>query len=134
MNVGEHLKITGTALRRWIKAQLYDALCVGMLWLLGLLLVHVPLAPLWAVLAAIFQMIPVFGIMLSLLGPAVTAAVSGGLSRMAYALILYAVIVILDGFVLQPILMRRTARVPVWASIIVPIVMGSIFSFWGVLI
>src|SRR3954464_14867785 len=134
MNIGEHLTITGTALRRWIVAQFYDALCVGGLWLVGLLILHVPLAPLWAILGAMFQMIPVFGIMLSLIGPAVTGAISGGLLRMAYVLILYAVIVMLDGFVLQPVLMRRSARVPVWASIVVPFAMGSLFSFWGVVL
>src|SRR3954471_17134326 len=134
MKVSDHLAITGGALRRWFIAQLYDALCVGTLWLIGLLFLDVPLAPLWAVLGAMFQMVPVFGIMLSLIGPAVTGAISGGLLRMAYVLILYAVIVMLDGFVLQPLLMRRSARVPVWASIVVPFAMGSLFSFWGVVL
>ena len=47
---------------------------------------------------------------------------------------LYAVIAIVDGFLLQPYIMKRTAKVPVWASILAPIVLGMIIPFWGVLL
>jgi predicted PurR-regulated permease PerM len=30
--------------------------------------------------------------------------------------------------------MRRTAKVPVWASILAPIVLGILWPFWGVLV
>ena len=30
--------------------------------------------------------------------------------------------------------MRRAAKVPVWASLVVPLVMGFFFQFWGVLL
>jgi predicted PurR-regulated permease PerM len=30
--------------------------------------------------------------------------------------------------------MKRTARVPVWASILAPIVLGIVIPFWGVLL
>jgi predicted PurR-regulated permease PerM len=49
-------------------------------------------------------------------------------------LILYAVVMVVDGFILQPIIMRRVSRVPVWASIIVPLVLGYFLNFWGVLL
>ncbi|MGA8311218.1 MAG: hypothetical protein WB755_14385, partial [Terriglobales bacterium] len=37
-------------------------------------------------------------------------------------------------FVLQPFIMKRTAKVPVWASILAPIVLGIVIPFWGVLL
>jgi predicted PurR-regulated permease PerM len=49
-------------------------------------------------------------------------------------LIVYAIVVVVDGLLLQPYLMRRTAKVPIWASILVPIVLGIIWPFWGILI
>ncbi|HSB75729.1 MAG TPA: AI-2E family transporter, partial [Terriglobales bacterium] len=61
MDWREHLRITGGALHRWIVAQTYDALIVGAIWYLGLTLLHVPLAPLWAVLGAILQYVPNIG-------------------------------------------------------------------------
>jgi predicted PurR-regulated permease PerM len=48
--------------------------------------------------------------------------------------ILYAVIIVVDGFLLQPYLMRRVARVPMWASIFVPLVLGFVIPFWGFLL
>jgi predicted PurR-regulated permease PerM len=45
----------------------------------------------------------------------------------------YAFIAAFDGLVLQPYLMRRQNRVPVWASLLVPLVLGTIIPFWGVL-
>jgi predicted PurR-regulated permease PerM len=58
---------------------------------------------------------------------------SGGWERLLYVLILYAIIVVIDGLILQPYLMKRTNRVPIWASIVTPLVLGFFFSFWGVL-
>jgi predicted PurR-regulated permease PerM len=49
-------------------------------------------------------------------------------------LILYAAIVLLDGLLLQPYIMRRTAKVPIWASLLAPIVLGVLWPFWGVLV
>lgn len=122
------------SLGRWMLAQAQDSLLVGAMWLVGLLVIGVPLAPLWALLAALFQFIPHFGTILALPGPALAAAAGQGLAGMGYVFILYAGIVVIDGLVLQPLLMKRTARVPLWASIVVPLVLGVLFNVWGVLL
>ena len=49
-------------------------------------------------------------------------------------LLLYAGIVVVDGFLLQPYLMQRTARVPMWASIFAPLALGLFLPFWGILL
>jgi predicted PurR-regulated permease PerM len=134
MQPRDHLRITGTALKRWFVAQLQDSAGVGLLWLAGLMLIGVPWAPLWAVLASVLQFVPHLGPALALIGPSIAAAISGGWQRLLYVLMLYAGIALVDGFILQPYLMRRTAKVPVWASILAPIVLGLLFSFWGVLL
>ena len=134
MDFREHASVTGGALKRWLIAQLQDSAAVACLWLIGLLIIRVPWAPLWAVLASILQFIPHLGPVMALAGPAVAAVVSGGFMRLMYVFILYTVVAVTDGLVLQPYLMRRTAKVPIWASILAPIVLGMIFSFWGVLL
>jgi len=135
MDWREHLSTTGTALKHWFVAQSYDALCMAALWLIGLLIIGVPWAPVWAFLGGALQFIPNFGVMIALIGPAIAALISGGFDRFLYVLILYAVLVVIDGLFLQPFLMRRAARVPIWASILTPIVLGVLLpSFWGVLI
>jgi predicted PurR-regulated permease PerM len=134
MNWKEHLRLTGTALKRWLLAQTLDAIAVGVIWTVGLLVIGVPWAPLWGLLGGLLQFIPNLGAVLALIGPAITAAASGGSMRFIYVLILYAGIAVLDGLALQPFLMRRTAKVPLWASILAPIALGLLIPFWGVLL
>src|SRR5215472_2335777 len=73
MDFGDHLRTAGGALKNWAVAQFLDSLAVGVLWLIGLYILRVPLAPLWAVLAAVFQIVPHFGPILGLLGPVLAA-------------------------------------------------------------
>ncbi len=134
MDFREHAQITGDALKRWLIATAQDALAVGLLWLAGLVIIGVPWAPLWALLGAAFQFVPNIGPVFALIGPAIAAVITGGGMKFLYVLMLYAVIAVTDGLVLQPYLMKRAARVPIWASILAPIVLGLFLSFWGVLI
>jgi predicted PurR-regulated permease PerM len=135
MNLGDHLHLTGGALKNWFFAQVQDSLAVGLLWLMGLYLLKVPWAPLWALLAACLQIVPHLGPVLGLIGPVTAAAVHwGDWQHPLYVLMLYAGIVVVDGFLLQPYLMKRVARVPMWASIFIPIGLGVLIPFWGVLL
>ena len=129
------LTTAGMALLNWWRAMTLDALIVGLLWVTGLLLLHVPFAPLWAVLAGLLQFIPNFGAALALIGPVFAVLVSGhDFARLWWVLGLYGGIVAFDGFVLQPYVLKRTAKVPFWAAFFGPIVLGIIIPFWGVLL
>lgn len=135
MDLGDHLRTTGGALKNWAIAQLQDSVTVGALWLIGLYILHVPLAPMWAVIAAVLQIVPHFGPLLGLLGPVLAAAIKWMDWEHPFGvLVLYAIIALLDGFLLQPYIMRRTTKVPIWASVFIPIVLGVLWPFWGVLV
>jgi len=135
MNFLSHLRVTGSALKNWAVAQMQDSLAVALLWLVGLWILRVPWAPLWAVLAAVLQIVPHLGPVLSLVGPVMAAFLRWqDWQHPLYVLILYVGIVVVDGLLLQPYIMRRTAKVPMWASILVPIALGFAIPFWGVLL
>jgi len=134
MDCAEHLRTTFRALKNWLVARAWNALIMGILWSIGLTIIHVPWALLWGVLGGLLQFIPNFGAMLALIGPEFVCMVTTAGMKMIYVLILYAIIAVLDGLVLDPLLMKHTARVPVWASIPTPIVLGIIWPFWGVLV
>ena len=134
MDLRDHLRTTAGALKNWAVAQLQDSLAVGVLWLAGLYILHIPMAPLWAVIAAVLQVVPHFGPILGLLGPVLTATVKWmDWQHPLGVLGLYAAIALLDGLLLQPYIMRRTSKVPIWASILAPIALGVVWPFWGVL-
>jgi predicted PurR-regulated permease PerM len=129
-----HADLTLGALRRWMIAQCCDALLVSCLWLVALLWLQVPWAPFWAVVAGGLQFIPHFGPLVALFGPAMSMLFSGApLERWLGFLAAYAAIAVIDGFLVQPYLMHRQNRVPVWASLLMPILLGIVMPFWGVL-
>jgi predicted PurR-regulated permease PerM len=130
-----HVRTAGKALFNWWRAVTIQGLCVGVLWLIGLLLLRVPLAPVWALIAAVMTLIPNFGGIISLLGPAFTILVSQpSMYRLCMLLGMYAAIVVIDQLGLQPLIMKRVTRVPIWASILAPIVLGIVIPFWGILL
>jgi predicted PurR-regulated permease PerM len=129
-------RTAGGALVDWWRAATLDALIVGVLWLVGLELIHVPLAPFWALLGAALQIIPTFGGMLALIGPVLSVAFQGSEDwwRLGLVLGLYGLIAILEGLVIGPYILHRTTRVPWWAAFLGPIVLGILIPFWGVLL
>ena len=132
---GQHLRTAGSALVNWWRAVSIEALCVAVLWLIGLEILHVPLAPAWALVAGLMAFVPNIGGVIALIGPVFCILVTGkDLERLAFLLGLYAIIVVIDQLVLQPWLMKKATRVPIWASIFVPIILGIVIPFWGVLL
>lgn len=128
-------KIAARALINWLRAASLDALLVGILWLIGLELLRVPLAPLWAVVAGMAQFIPSIGGMLALIGPALSLLFTGpNWEEYGLLLGLYAVIIVIDQLAIQPLLLHKITRVPIWASIFGPILLGILIPFWGVLL
>jgi predicted PurR-regulated permease PerM len=133
VNLDDHLRLTGSALKNWAIAQFQDSLAVGALWYIGLRALGVPLALAWSALAAMLQFVPHLGPALGMVAPTVTAAIHfGDWEHPLYVLMLYAGIVVVDTLALQPYIMKRTAKVPIWASIVVPIVLAFVIPFWGV--
>lgn len=129
------LRTAGGALIGWWRAATLDALIVGVLWFIGLELIRVPFAPLWAILGGLLQIIPTFGGMIALIGPVLAVAFSGHDEwRLGLVLGLYGLIVVLEGLVIGPYVLHRTTKVPWWAAFFGPIALGILIPFWGVLL
>jgi predicted PurR-regulated permease PerM len=136
-SAAEHMRTAGSALVNWWRAVSIEALCVAVLWLIGLEILRVPLAPAWALVAGLMAFVPNIGGVIALIGPVLSVLFQGrDFDRLAFLLGIYAIIVVIDQLVLQPWLMKRMARVPLWASILVPLVLAfnPITPFWGVLL
>ncbi len=130
-----HVRTAANALFNWWKAVTIEALCVALMWWIGLMLLHVPLALVWALIGGLMTFVPHYGGVITVIFPVMAVLFSGhDVYRLGLVLGLYALIVVVDQLVLQPVLLKRTNRVPLWASIFVPIVLGIIIPFWGVLL
>jgi predicted PurR-regulated permease PerM len=125
-----HARTTGSALKNWFIAQCQDSLAVAILWFVGLWVIGIPWAPVWAILAGLLQFIPNFGGPIAVIIPAILGALSHDHMRFFYVLILFAAIMVTDGLLLQPYFMKRTAKVPFWASLLTPIAVALLIPFW----
>ncbi|MGE5323071.1 MAG: AI-2E family transporter [Actinomycetota bacterium] len=130
MDWRSHARTTGSALKNWFIAQCQDSLAIALLWLIGLWIIGIPWAPVWALLAGLLQFIPNFGGPIAVIIPAILGALSSDHMRFFYVLILFAVIMVTDGLLLQPYLMKRTAKVPFWAALFTPILVALLIPFW----
>jgi len=134
-STAQHLQTAGKALANWWRAVSIEALCVAVLWLIGLEILRVPFAPAWALVAGLMAFVPNVGGVIALIGPVFSILFQGhDLERLGFLLGIYAIIVVIDQLALQPWLMKRSTRVPIWASILVPIALGIVIPFWGILL
>ncbi|HEU4415326.1 MAG TPA: AI-2E family transporter [Candidatus Angelobacter sp.] len=125
-----HARTTGSALKHWFIAQCYDSMAVALIWLVGLLIIGIPWAPVWAILAGLLQFIPNFGGPIAVIIPAILGAFSHDHMKFFYVLMLFGVIMMTEGLVLQPYFMKRTAKVPFWAALFGPIIIALLIPFW----
>lgn len=133
--LNRHVRVAAGALFNWWKAVTIEAACVAFMWWIGLMLLHVPWAPMWALIGGLMTFIPNFGGVITVIFPVLAVLFSGhDMYRLGLVLGLYAGIVVVDQLALQPLLMKRVNRVPILVSIFVPILLGILIPFWGVLL
>ena len=98
MDWKSHARTTGTALKHWFIAQCQDSLCVAAIWQVGLLIIGIPWALLWAVLAGLLQFIPNFGAVGAVIGPAFCGAfLTDDSFDFFYVLMLFAILSVARG-------------------------------------
>lgn len=121
---------------RWLQGQLLLSLIVGVLVYLGLLVLGVPYALLLAIIAAVLELIPVFGSILAAI-PAVAVAfvsVDGGTSQALLTIVLYVVVNQLQGNVIYPLVVQKVLGVAPLVVILAIIIGAQLGGFLGILI
>lgn len=118
----------------WMQGQVILAVIVAMLVFLGLTLLRVENALLLAVLAGIFEIIPIFGPILAAI-PAVTLAlVTDGMTSALLVIGLYIIIQQFENQLIYPLVVRKIVGVPPLVSILALIIGGKLAGFVGLLI
>jgi predicted PurR-regulated permease PerM len=119
---------------KWMQGQLLLALLVGVLLYIGLLILQVPYAILLAVLAAFFELIPVFGQILAAI-PAVAVAFSnGGVSQAFIVAGLFLVVQQFEAHLIYPLVVKKVVGVPPLLVILALLIGGKLAGFVGVLL
>ncbi|MFH0804340.1 MAG: AI-2E family transporter [Candidatus Zambryskibacteria bacterium] len=118
----------------WMQGQVVLAVIIAILVFLGLTLLRVDNALLLAVLAGMFEIIPLFGPILAAI-PAVTLAlVTGGMAPALLVVGLYIIIHQFENQLIYPLVVRKIVGVPPLISILALIVGFKLAGFVGLLI
>ena len=117
----------------WLKGQVLLGVLVGMLVYLGLTILGVEYALTLALVAALFELIPVFGATLAAI-PAVAVALLASPTLALYVLILYIIIQQFENHLIYPLVVRKIVGVPPILVILSLVVGAKLLGFFGVLL
>jgi predicted PurR-regulated permease PerM len=118
----------------WMQGQLLLGVIMGVLVFLGLTILGVPHALVLALIAGVFEIIPVFGPTLAAV-PAVTIAfVSGGAFMGFVVVALYVIFQQFENHLIYPLVVTRVVGVPPLLVILALIVGGQLAGFLGIIL
>lgn len=118
----------------WMQGQVILGVIVAMLVFLGLTLLKVENALLLAVIAGVFEIIPIFGPILSAI-PAVTLSlVTSGMTTALLVIGLYIIIQQFENQLIYPLVVRKIVGVPPLISMLALIIGSKLAGFVGMLI
>ncbi len=118
---------------RWLQGQLLLGVLVGVLVYFGLTLLGVKYALLLAILAAVFELIPIFGPILAAI-PAVLLAFIQGPILALWAVLLYILVQQMENHLIYPLVVRKAVGVPPLLVIISLLVGGKLAGFVGLIL
>lgn len=118
----------------WMQGQVVLAIIVAVLVFLGLTLLRVPNALLLAVVAGLFEIIPLFGPILAAIPAVVITLVSGGLTPALMVVGLYIIIQQFENQLIYPLVVKKVIGVPPIVSILALIIGGKLAGFIGLII
>ncbi len=118
----------------WMQGQIMLSVIVGILVYLGLLIIGIPYALLLAVLAAFFEIIPIFGSLLAGLIAIGIAFSDGGAALAAIVAGLYIVVNQFEANLIYPLIVKKIVGIPPLLVILALIAGYSLAGFLGVLL
>jgi predicted PurR-regulated permease PerM len=118
---------------KWLQGQILLGLLVGVLVFLGLMILGVPYALVFALMAAIFELIPIVGPILSAVPPFIVAVVQSPTLGLL-VLGLYFLIQQFENHLIYPLVVRKIIGIPPIMTIIALFVGGKIGGLLGILL
>jgi predicted PurR-regulated permease PerM len=130
--VGHALDDAGKALRKWLVAQIIVMISVGLLTGIGLAVLDVPLSLSLALLAGLFEFVPVVGPIAAAI-PGILLAFAKGPETALYVLILYVVVQQIESNVLTPLVQRWAVELPPVIALLSIVACGLLFGPLGII-
>ncbi|MDB5237129.1 MAG: hypothetical protein JWL88_231 [Parcubacteria group bacterium] len=119
---------------QWMQGQLLLSLLIGVTTYLGLLIAGVPYALLLAIMAAVFDLIPIFGSFIAGVAATLVAFTAGGIPLAFFVAGLYLIINQLEAHLIYPLVVNKVVGIPPLLVILALVAGGTLIGFIGVLL
>jgi predicted PurR-regulated permease PerM len=119
------------ALRWWLIGRAFAMALVGASTALVLLLLDVRFATLLGIVAGLLTFIPYLGPVAAAVPILLVASVHGS-QTVLYALLAYTVVQLIEGYVLDPVLMHRLVYIPPVVTIVLQVLFGVVIGVVGI--
>jgi predicted PurR-regulated permease PerM len=123
----------GDILKKWLKAQLFGMLFIGVLTAIGLVIIGIPMVLPLSIIAGLLNVIPNFGPLIALV-PGVLIGLLQGTTTAIIIACMYTFIQIIQTAVSQPLLQKKMINISPALVIIGQVAFGLLAGFWGVLL
>ncbi|MFD1420400.1 AI-2E family transporter [Lactiplantibacillus songbeiensis] len=117
-----------------IETQLIICTINTILMTIGFAIIGMPSIMVLAIIVFILGLVPVAGVLLSMIPLTLLAFASGGLVRVAEIIVLVIIIHAFESYFLHPRLMADRTDLPVFATFITLIIMESLLGAWGLIV
>ncbi|HEX2527348.1 MAG TPA: AI-2E family transporter [Geminicoccus sp.] len=129
--VGEVLDEMAEVLRWWLVGQLVAVVLIAASMWAGLTLIGMPGALLLGVQAGLVNFIPYLGPVISAV-PILLAAMAYGHAMVLWALGVHVTVQLVEGYVLAPLIQKRTVDVPPVLTLVAVMLAGALFGALGI--
>lgn len=127
----EVLDELGLTLSKWLFGKMCSMLLVGAATAIGLTLLGVPLALILGIIAGLLDFIPYLGpLMAGVPGVLIAMTISPQLAL--YTVALFVFIQLAEGYLLQPLVEKKTVALPPALTITMQVLLGALFGLAGV--
>ena len=118
-------------LQRWLVGQVVTIVAVGLSIALALIALGTPGALVLGLMAGVLNFIPYLGAFVGAV-PIAIAASSQGSTMVAWVIAIYLIIQIIEGYILTPLIQRRTVHIQPAHALGMQMLMGTLFGAIGI--
>ena len=129
----EVLHELGSSLTHWLIGRFFAMAFVGFFVALGLWIMGIHLALTLSIIAGLLDFIPYLGPLVAVL-PAILLGLLESPAKVFYIILLYGVVLSIEGYVFTPLVQQREVSVPPVLTLISQILMGLFFGILGLVL
>ncbi|MCZ3522825.1 AI-2E family transporter [Lactobacillus crispatus] len=117
-----------------LEAQFFIAICNTALTMIGLAFMHMPQIIALGLMVFILSLVPVAGVIISLIPLSIIGYSVGGIRYVIYIFIMIMIIHAIEAYVLNPKFMASKTEVPIFYTFLVLLVAEHFWGTWGLIV